>query len=141
MSFVLFRLFNSLSHYSFLYFRFPLYYFVLSLTYASFVFKALLVRCADIVNSDVLTAVKTFLLGTVCGHCCIGGRSGMPGTISFNFLFMQIVQLRFPANLSVLLLLLLLQVPQPCRLIVRTLLWKFPLAPPGSSTSPTTRDL
>jgi hypothetical protein len=26
-------------------------------------------------------------------------------------------------------------VPQPCRLIVLTLLWKFPLAPPGAPTS------
>jgi hypothetical protein len=28
-------------------------------------------------------------------------------------------------------------VPQPFRLIVLTLLWKFPLAPPGATTSPT----
>jgi hypothetical protein len=31
-------------------------------------------------------------------------------------------------------------VPQPCRLIILTLLWRFPLAPPGAPTSTTTRE-
>jgi len=63
---------------------------------------ALLVRCADIVDTDTLWAVKA-VLDTVCGQCCTCGHSAVPSTFTFSFLFVQIVQLRFPAYQHVLL--------------------------------------
>ena len=100
MLFFLFWLFNSLSRY---FFRFPLYHFLLSLTNASFIFKGPVSSLCWHLNRDMLWAVQAVLLDTVCGQCCTGRHSAVPSKITFNFLSLQEVQLRFPANPRVLL--------------------------------------